>query len=94
LPTALTRSSSSTEASRRGGGSRTSRRCARTPIGSTSTWSTRSSAATSRRRSLCDAPSRWPTTFPRRSACSRKGARCPRRASCRRTSPATIRTGS
>ena len=58
----------------------------------TSTWRTRSSAATRRTRSRCGARSAWRTTSTRRSACCAQGRRCRRRSRFRRTSPATTRS--
>ena len=51
--------------------------CGRTRGGPTSTWRTRWSAATRRRRSRCAARSAWATTTTRRSACCSKAARVP-----------------
>ena len=51
--------------------------CGRTRAGPTSTWRTRSSAATRRRRSRCAARSAWATTSTSSSASSSRAARVP-----------------
>ena len=73
-----TRTTSSSRASRRRASSSRAASSRRSRTRS-STWRTRSSAATRRTGSRCAARSAWPTTATRRSACSGRGRRCPRR---------------